>query len=367
MKMKKTRLAIIGVRGIPARYGGFETFAEELSTRLVDHGIDVTVFCDKSIDQTIGRYKGVALEYVSSPLKGVVGRSMYEITCILRASRRFDVIYILGYGSSYFAFLPRLFGTRVWINPDGLEWKRGKWKLPVKLGLLILEAGSLLTPDVLIFDSESIRKSVIKRYTKVPKNYVIGYGAHLVENSSVSHIEEYPVIPNDYYLVVSRLEPENHVFEILKGFSKSSTSSSLVVVGDISSKTNYIQKLLSVRDDRIIFVGSVYDKTKLSALRFFSKAYFHGHSVGGTNPSLLESLGCGNIVIAHRNDFNIEVAQDAAFYFSMSSDIPKILSMIESLSPEELDIKKDFAYRRIREKYNWNMITSQYLRLLQSF
>ena len=351
--MPPKKLAIIGVRGIPARYGGFETFAEELSTRLVQHGIDVTVFCERSEKHSISSYKGVKIEYLSVPFSGVVGRFLYEGSCILKSLRRFDIVYLLGYGSSLLAFLPRCFGTKVWLNPDGLEWKRAKWSGSVRLGLRALESMAMVTPDLLVIDSKAVLKNLKTRYPAIPDYRIIEYGAYIIDSHDESILDGYHICPNDYYLVVSRLEPENHVLEILQGFSESNTSSQLVVVGDTSIDTDYVKTLTSADDNRIVFIGSVYDKPKLSALRFFSQAYFHGHSVGGTNPSLLESLGCGNLIIAHDNEFNREVAEDSALYFARSEDIPGIISYVESLSTPEVDKFREKARDRIILRYNW--------------
>jgi len=367
MPDKRVRLAILGTRGIPARYGGFETFAEELSVHLTSAGVYVAVFCERGEGEQPATYRGVRIEYISSPHLGPLTTILFDLFCLWRARKGYDVVYMLGYGASIFCFLPRLWHSTVWINMDGVEWKRSKWNLIAKWYLRFMEAAAMRTANRVIADAEGIRTFLRARHGGGTPCSVIPYGAPIVERApDISLLASWDLKPREYYLVVCRLEPENHVLEVVKGYCGSADPAPLVIVGDTRMDTAYVRSLLALRDDRIRFIGTVYEKNKLNALRYYCKAYFHGHSVGGTNPSLLEALGCGNIVLAHDNVFNREVAAEAGIYFRAAEDIPALIREIESLDDRERSQWADRARHRIKNYYNWDAVTKKYLDFLQS-
>lgn len=357
------KIAILGIRGIPAKYGGFETFAEELAIRLVKRDIEVTVFCEDTGREKENSYKGVQLRYIKSPKIGPLSRGFYELKGIWAARKNFDVVYVLGYGSSVFCIIPRIWGSRVWINMDGIEWSRAKWSGSLtKLILKILEACAMWTPNMLIADSKEIKNFLQNRYSHIPPCNVIEYGAPIIDVPPDKNlISKWEIEEKKYYVVVCRLEPENHVEEIIGGYKKSNSSFPLIVVGNYNLNTKYVKKLLSLGDKNTRFVGAVYKKELLKALRYYSFAYFHGHSVGGTNPSLLEALGCGNVIIAHDNPFNREVADDSAVYFSSPNEIAEIISSLES---GKINFNPEKAKDRIRNIYNWDSIANRYYNLI---
>lgn len=360
-----TSIAILGSRGIPARYGGFETFAQELSERLVEHGMQVTVYCEAG-DATNQPdvYNGVRLQYVPATKLGPLTTVIFDLRCLWRARKDHDVVYMLGYGTALFCFLPRLWGCQVWINMDGVEWARSKWNRLAKLWFVLMEAIAMWTPCRIIADAEAIRRHLEGRHWRMPSCSVVAYGAYVVSKEpDPSYLDEWGVAPGQYYLVVCRLEPENHIREIIQGFSAATTSRLLLVIGDHGAGTPYVTELLKVADERIKFPGTVYDTKKLQAVRWHCRAYFHGHSVGGTNPSLLEALGCGNLVIAHDNAFNREVAGPAARYFDSPKQIPAIIAEIDDLEP--FGALKKIAMDRVSRHYSWEAISDQYLRLLR--
>ena len=311
------KLAILGTRGIPAQYGGFETFAEQLATRLSRMCVDVTVFCPADAPRPKTVFRGVTLQYIKSrPLKQF-SEVVWDLNCFWAARRSFDVVYMLGVGAGFAAWLPRLFGTVVWINTDGIEWKRSKWSLPQRAYLAFVEGLSVLFASRIIADAEAIAQYLRTRYRGLRRVSTIAYGADLPDGNPNSQLlEEWGLQAWQYYLVVCRLEPENHVLEIIQGFMKSEPSFPLVIVGNVTQPNGYVCKLLTYRSDRVCFLGAVYEQEKLAALRIFAKAYMHGHSVGGTNPSLLEGMACSNLVIAHDNPFNREVLGEAGLYTS---------------------------------------------------
>ncbi len=357
------KLAILGARGIPARYGGFETFAERLATGLTRRGIEVTVYCE-DIPERLSSYEGVRLEYRKVPKLGPLSTILFDVRCLWHARRRYDVVYMLGYGAAFFCFLPRIWKKKVWINMDGIEWARSKWNWPARFWLKAMEGVAIQIPDRVIADAEEIGIFLKARYRKTSPISVIPYGADVTETAPDSRLlEKWKLSPDDYCLVVCRLEPENHVLEILKGYEQSAADLPLVVVGDHEIDTSYVRRLKMVKDGRIKLIGTVYDQEKLNALRYHCRVYFHGHSVGGTNPSLLEAMGCGNMVITHDNRFSREVLGESGFYFGTEADIPALLD--EALSCNRRQSISIAAMDRIRQRYSWEGVMDSYCSLLK--
>ncbi len=355
------KLAILGSRGIPASYGGFETFAEELAVRLVKRGIEVTVYCEGGEEGGEATYQGVNLVHIRTPHLGPLTTIIFDLLCLWHARKAYDVVYMLGYATSIFCFIPRLWGSEVWINMDGVEWARSKWGALAKLWLRTMEAVAMWTPDKLIADADGILQHLQSRHVRHPPVSVIPYGAPVIKVApDVGLLEEWQLTTGQYYLVVCRLEPENSVKEIVKGYLQSKSEHPLVIVGSIDPATEYVKELLLLNNTRTRFIGPVYDKRKLQALRFHAFAYFHGHTVGGTNPSLLEALGCGNLVAAHDNRFNREVAGGIATYFQNDHDIAECISRLEYCPQEQLSRVKTMAHERINNRYSWDRITDTY-------
>jgi len=358
------KLAILGTRGIPARYGGFETFAEELSTRLVERGHEVTVYCEKGGHSAPDSYHGVRLEYVSAPSFGPLSIVWFDTLCMVKAARSHDVLYLLGYGAGAFVWLPRLLGAPVWVNMDGLEWKRSKWPWYGRWYLRFNEWCATRFSSGMIADAVGIESYLRQKHGPQNRIEMIPYGAGIIEFSpDPGLLDSFQLSPQGYYLVVCRLEPENHVAEIVEGFNNAGTARDLVIVGNSDSESHYVRELKKKSGDRVRYVGVCYEKTKLTALRYHAYAYFHGHSVGGTNPSLLEALGCGNIVIAHDNVFNREVTGEAGFYFMKSGDIPQLLDRIENMGDVLREKWSARARQLIRDRYTWDRVTEKYLQI----
>jgi glycosyltransferase involved in cell wall biosynthesis len=355
------KIAIVGTRGVPAKYGGFETFAEELSIRLVKMGIQVEVYCDKN-SHTENKYKSVGLIYskyskTENPIK-------YYNDCITSASLNNDIVLICGTGGALF-LLKKYFYLRKPIyvtNTDGIEYKRNKWPLWGRLLIRLTEIFTAIFSDYMVADSAGIKRHLHKNYNFLSNERVkqIEYGAEIFLTNDYAVLEKYKIIKKKYYLVVSRLEPENNLHIILKGFIKAYVQDPLIIVGN-HLDTDYFRYLKSFESDKIIFIGGVYNKLELANLRYYCKAYLHGHSVGGTNPSLLEALGCGNIIIAHDNIFNREVIANKMFYFSNEYEATSMINRVENLKNNEIQELEELAIKRIKEYYNWNRIASDYL------
>jgi glycosyltransferase involved in cell wall biosynthesis len=361
------RVAILGSRGIPARYGGFETFAEELATRLAQAGFELTVFGERRRGEArLGHHRGVRLVRMSAPRLGPLSTLLYDLRCLWRARRGYDVVLMLGYGASLFCGLPRSRGTEVWISMDGLEHRRGKWGPLGRAWLRRMEARALSVADRVVFDSEAVRRDVLSRVSGPARAHVIEYGARLDLPRDPGVVESLGLRPRSYYLVVCRIEPENRVLEIVRAVSRAPTTRELIVVGDVERAGPYGEACRRAAGPQVRFLGAVFDRQTLHALRAESWAAIHGHSVGGTNPSLLEALAAGVPVIAHENPFNREVLGDGARTFRDEDELVAAIAAAERASAEDRLAEGERGRRRIQERYTWERIAAEYVRLLSS-
>ncbi|HVN58879.1 MAG TPA: DUF1972 domain-containing protein [Bacteroidales bacterium] len=362
---KSNRISIIGTRGIPSVYGGFETFAEEISVLLTRAGYDVTVQCDK--DSCAGdTFRGVKL-YISRYSKNR-NPVLYYYDGIRWATRYTDIIVIAGSAGSPFYIL-NLFRKKVLItNVDGIEYRRSKWTRYKKLYLFLTELISVVSRGIIIADSSAIRDHLVKRYGKMVsrKIRVIEYGAYPNNKVNEKILSGFSLVSFKYYLVVCRLEPENNVDMIINGYLLSGTKLPLVIVGNLLDNP-YVRKLTQTdRSGRVVFLGGIYDKEALMALRSGCYAYIHGHSVGGTNPSLLEAMANGNIALCHDNVFNREVTGEKQFYFSDSWSCSDQIIRIEAMKDDELDQYHKASSSMILDKYSWDKILEKYCNLFDS-
>lgn len=360
------KIAILGTRGIPARYGGFETFAEELAAGLAEHGHGVTVFCEQKDSPQPALFRGAELRYCPSPAFGPFQTIFYDLNCLWSARKGYDVVYMLGYGAAPFCVIPRLWGTTVWINPDGLEWARAKWGFVARKYFRLMEWASTRAANRIIADAEAIAASLASRHGTLRSCNVIPYGCKTIEKPPPIHaLREWDLSPNQYYLVTCRLEPENHVLEIMQAFQQSRSRKQLIVLGNHLAKTGYVEQLATVRDPRIRLIGTVYDRAKLVCLRYYCCAYMHGHCVGGTNPSLLEAMGCGNLIFAHDNPFNREALGDCGLFFANAAELTPMIDHAEQNAACLAEFKSR-AVSRARESYSWEDIVSRYATLLEN-
>lgn len=359
------RIAILGSRGIPARYGGFETFAEEIARRLSAQGVEVTVFCEATKGGRPMRLGRIRLEYVRVPKLGPLGRIWYEVRSLIRARKGHDVVYMLGYGSSFGCWIPRLFGRRVWINMDGLEWRRSKWGWFAKRWLKAMEGMACKAAHRLIFDNLALAEEVQVRRNPPASSSVLAYGAPLVvKPPGVDPLRALGLEAGRFILMVCRFEPENHVLEIVRAAAARDSGAPLIVVSNTSANNAWQKEVMAQAGPLVRFLGPVYDPEVLRALRFHSQLYVHGHSVGGTNPSLLEAMGCGNFILAHDNPFNREVLGPMARYFSDEQDLATKLVEAEQAPERQRRMTGDAARDRAMNHYSWDQVASGYLELL---
>lgn len=363
------RIAILGARGIPASYGGFETFAEQLAVRLVARGHEVTVYAEtseSSADDTF--YKGVRVRHKHRPQWGAASVLAYDCACLWDARRGYDLVYMLGYGAAWACWWPRIFGVPVWINVDGLEWARSKWGRGARAYLRCMEWVTTRAATRLIADAEAIAQRFRETYPRGAPSSFIAYGAELVQAQDVdpSVLAVWGLEAYRYMLVVARPEPENHILEIIQGYVMHGGEWPLVIVGDVSGATAYQQQLKQHASDRVRFVGGIYDAGQLASLRVHAACYLHGHSVGGTNPSLLEALACGNWVLAHDNPFNREVARDAAEYFHTPEELARSLDQVVAQADALQAGRSQRARDIVAEHYTWDGIADAYEALMRS-
>lgn len=363
------KVAIIGTRGIPAKYGGFETFAQEVSIRLADKGVDVTVICPHA-DSMPTSYKNVKLLYTESNKDDAPMRYYFD-SVTLAVKKWFDIVLTCGQGG--YAYIPHLWRCKskrpIFItNTDGIEHRRTKWNKFVRFGVRVVgEMTSVIFSDYLVADSKGIKNYLEKEYKYIlsKRIYTIEYGAQVLDPKSYPEdlISSFGLKSGGYHLVVARLEPENNVSMIVDGYKLANTDKEMIIVGNLKDSV-FINSLRdNAKGYNIRFIGGVYEPDKLKALRIHAASYLHGHSVGGTNPSLLEALGAGNIVIGHDNPFNREVTDNKMFYFSNPEECAKAIETVDSLSDLQKENYRKIGAERIRQYYNWDRIACEYLKM----
>ena len=358
------KIAIIGTRGIPNNYGGFEQLAQCLSVGMQKKGHEVSVYNSHTHPYQQKSWNGVNIihQYDPEHILGTAGQFIYDLNCILNSrSKNFDVILNLGYTSS--SVWMRLFSKKALVitNMDGLEWKRSKYSKKVQYFLKYAEKLAVKRSQLLVADSKFIQHYIDEKY-KVRPTY-IAYGAELFNEPDESALKPFHVNPFEYNMIIARMEPENNIEMILDGIHQSGSALPFFVVGNAGNTFGKYLREKYKNNTNIIFTGSIYDPRVLNNLRYYSRLYFHGHSVGGTNPSLLEAMGCKCFIIAHHNEFNKMVLGDDTFYFERAEDIAPLLKNGDRLSP---DTRSKIAnnYEKIRRDYSWGKIIDAYEQLM---
>lgn len=352
------KIGILGTRGIPNNYGGFEQFAEHLSVGLVQRGHEVWVYNSHNHPCQENMWQGVNLIKCHDPEDciGIPGQFIYDYHCIVDArSRHFDILLQLGYTSNsiWHKLLPRT--AKIITNMDGLEWQRSKYSKPVKRFLKFAEKLAVKSSDLLIADSEVILDYLSKTYHM--ESTYIPYGAEIFETPDERKITSFNINPGEFFLLMARMQPDNHIEEIIQGFLQSGTAYPLLVIGPtLNRHGKYLEK--TYKSERIRFLGPLFDKEKLNNLRYFSGIYFHGHSSGGTNPSLLEAMAASAPICAHDNPFNREVLGSDALYFSDSNRIAEIIGNHGPPNRNSAFILNNID--RIKKKFAWNQVIAAY-------
>lgn len=360
----RPHLRILGIRGIPASHGGFETFAEHLAPYLVQQGWKVTVYCQEVGDGPVweDEWHGVHRVHIPCGADTPVRSMLFDWRSIRHAARTKDLCLTLGYNTASFCAWLRLKGVPNAINMDGIEWKRAKWGAMAKAWFWLNERFGCWMGNHLIADHPEIKKHLATRVS-ADKITVIPYGADVIPAAPTEPVAALGLEPGRYFTLIARPEPENSVLEIVQGFSARRRGARLVVLGKYHEDQPYHQQVKAAASDEVVFTGAIYDKGVVGALRFHSIAYLHGHQVGGTNPSLLEAMGAGNAVIAHGNGFNRWVAGEEAHYFQNAQEVDRVIAQALD-DPDSLAAMRAASADRVRREFTWNRILGAYSTLL---
>ena len=354
-------IRILGTRGIPANHGGFETFAEHLAPYLVKHGWEVTIYCQKDGTGEIynDEWKGVRRIHIPVAQEGAKGTIIFDWKSTLHAAKTNDLILTLGYNTAIFCIIYRLKGIKNIINMDGIEWKRDKWTFLERTWLYINERAGCLLGNHLIADHPEIKKHLATRVNE-SKITMIPYGSDEIESADVTQLKPFNLEPNKYAIVIARPEPENSIFEIVAAFSSKKRNKKLIVLGNYDkADPEYSKKVKGAASDEVIFPGAIYNKSVIQALRYYARLYVHGHTVGGTNPSLVEALGAGNAILAHDNKFNKWVAGGSNQYFDSNETCEKQFDIL--LNDDKLiQGLKEYSKMRHRKYFTWIRILQEY-------
>lgn len=384
--MEERNVFIIGSNGIPAKYGGFETFAQNLTAKRESNNIKYHVACIGN-DNSEFEYNNSRCFNIKVPNIGPAKAEYYDLIALEKTIKYIKknniqkpIVYILGTGVGLFIgfYKNRLhkLGAKVYVNPDGCEWKRAKWNFILKKFFKVCESKMAKHADLLICDAINMEKYIKEEYKKYnPKTKFIAYGSELEQTSKVNKLVnwclEKHVKRNEYYLIVGRFVPENNYETMIREFMKSNTKKDLVIITNVEKNKFYEelkQKTNFDKDKRIKFVGTVYDDELLTLIRKNAYAYLHGHEVGGTNPSLLEALAVTDLNLLLDVGFNKEVADNGAFYWNKEeNNLSKLIEKNEKISKKEREKYSENAKNRIRGQYNWHEIIKKYEETFENF
>lgn len=357
------RLAILGTRGIPANYGGFETFAEKLSTRLVARGHEVTVYCRSHyVSRGKTEHQGVRLKVLPTIKHKYLDTIAHTFLSALHTvPQRFDAVLICNAANAPFIPILTWTGTPVAINVDGLERKRKKWNWLGRLYYMIGERASVLFATKVVTDARVIQDYYLTQYGA--SSTMIAYGAEVERRIDPQAIKEFGLESQRYILYVSRLEPENNAAMVIEAFKNVRTDNRLVIVGDAPYAEDYKAHLrnLAKDDPRIIFTGFVFG-SGYKALQQNAYAYVHATEVGGTHPALIEAMGYGNCVLSLATPENVEVIGEAGLPYADPNDLT---TKLQSIVDDENFVEqfRNKAQERIRQQYSWESITDKYEQL----
>ncbi|BDC47870.1 glycosyl transferase [Bryobacterales bacterium F-183] len=354
------KIALLGTRGIPANYGGFETFAEELAPRLVDRGHSVTVYCRNR--HTAPKYKGVDLAYLPTIRHKYFDTLAHTgISTLHLLFHRHDAVLYCNAANAIFTWMPRVLGMPVALNVDGLERKRKKWNALARTWYLASEWMSTKLPSHIVTDAEKIQEYYLDRY-KAGSTF-IAYGAETGKLPQKDIVEGLGLRPDQYFLYVSRLEPENNALLVREAFEKVATPLQLALIGDAPYAHGYIAQVKDTRDPRIVIPGAIYG-VGYKQLQSHCYAYIHATEVGGTHPALIEAMGRGALVLYLDTVENAEVAGGVGIPFHHNT-LVDVLKETLRMPQHERDALGAAARARVEQRYGWEKVTSDYEHLFE--
>ncbi|MCA6485845.1 MAG: glycosyltransferase [Chitinophagaceae bacterium] len=360
------RVSIIGTRGYPYVYSGYETFAKELAERLVARGIHVTIYCHKNLFSSFpAQVNGIDLVYVPTVETKVLSQFIHSFFSMVHACfSRTDVILAVNAANGPWGLIARIFGKPACINVDGVEWERPKWK---GLGARYFYWAAWMATRlyrIIITDAEAMRQVYLKTFQKDSR--VIAYGANIRYPKHPELVRSIGLEPGSYYLIVGRLIPDNNADLLLQGYLEAGSGKKLVIVGDVPYKDAYAQRLKSMANANIIFTGYITDSELLAELYHHCFAYLHGHAFGGTNPTLLKAMAYGCAILAIDTPFSREMLTEGKyglFFPANAGDIATLMQHCEA-EPDELKALRERSREGLGTKYNWDEVTNAYLAVL---
>jgi glycosyltransferase involved in cell wall biosynthesis len=362
---------MLGLYGMPLpqlHFTGFETAIGEIAPRLVAAGHEVTIYCRGShypSQLRVSEYKGVKLKYVRSPggknLSGLIATLLASFHALVVG--RYDLFFFVNVGMGHHAALCRIMGATVVMNVDGLDWKRAKWGPFARLYFRTAARSAIRFCNRLITDAEAMRKFYLEEFKK--ETTMIAYGAYVESSENPDLIRKFGVEPDDYYLIASRLIPENHADLIVLAFLQSGTRKKLAIAGGANYDSPFHRRLRELATDNVIFTGHIHDQSVIKELHCNCFAYVHGHSVGGTNPSLLKAMGYGNCILALDTVFNREVLGDTGLLFPKDEHaLAQLMRRLEGEPSLVADLRKR-APTRVLNEYSWEKVGNQYDQLFR--
>ncbi|MHB8883783.1 MAG: DUF1972 domain-containing protein [Methylovirgula sp.] len=363
-------ILILGTRGVPAAHGGFETFAENLALFLVARGWHVGVYCQEEVPVVRQRirsedWRGIERICVQVASRGPLASLDFDWHCVHDAAARSSgTCLVLGYNGAVFLPYLRMKGRKIITNMDGIEWRRPKWNLPTKAWFWINEWIAAWTSDRLVADHPRIADHLATRRPR-SATVTIPYGGIPTYQAPEAPIRALGLEPDRYFVSIARIEPDNSILPIVKAFSRKARSAKLVVLGKLDDRINYHRQVRDAASGDVLFPGAIYDPAIVQALRFHARAYLHGHTVGGTNPSLVESLWAGNAVIAHDNPYNRWTAGEAAVFFA---DAESCERAVEAMLIDDALVNRcrSAARSRAQTVFQWSNILRAYEKEFQA-
>lgn len=360
MRPDKLKIALIGTRGVPAKYGGFETCVEEVGKRLVKNGHNVTVYCRSSYYRKKKKeYLGMRLVHLPNLKKKSLDTMSHTFLSVWHALFcKYDIYMTFNAANSFFLLPLRLAGKTIANNTDGLEWKRSKWGIAGKNYYKLAEKVSCLLVNRLVSDSKGMMSYY--RCKHGTDSTEIAYGAPIQSTDSTRIIEKMGLAPQKYFLQITRFEPENHPLLTIQAYKKLNTNKKLVLVGGNPYPNDYTEKIKREKNNKIKLPGFIYDQETLRELWCHCFAYIHGNSVGGTNPALLQTMASGCFTIAIDNPFNRDVLEHCGIYYkkNVGDLVEKMKWALEN--DNKLNELRRRAQKRIRDFYSWDRISEQY-------
>ena len=371
MDLIDLKIGIVGIRGLPPKYGGYETFCDHFVKHICKSGHEVLVSCEKVRGEKMKEeYHGAKLVYfpINPPKKYMfrkVFEGIYDMYFYLKFARSVDILYVLAGLGTQVLLLSKLLNPKLKIvtNNDGLEWKRSKYNLVEKIMWKSFIRNSLRYSHLVIHDNPALVKYFPKH--NIEKTSVISYGVDIIQDVDWSprDLSEYTknnnldlsnLAPFDFYIVVARLQHDNNTHMIVEGYLNSKTERKLIVVGDFQDKKyEAFVRSITKKNKNIFFTGGIYDPKILNMLRTNSYCYLHGHSAGGTNPALLEAMSMSKPVIAHDNEFNRNVLDDSGLFFKDSEELGRHIDYSDLATDKMKMIGKE-NYLRAQQEYSWS-------------